>query len=74
MRRREFIAGLGSGAVAVALWPPAVRAQRSGIPVIGFLHSQSEEATRDIMPAFYKGLAELGFVEGRNVTIEHHWD
>jgi putative ABC transport system substrate-binding protein len=70
MQRREFIAGLGS----TAAWPVTARAQQSGTPVIGFLHGQSEAATRDIMPAFYKGLAELGFVEGRNVTIEHRWD
>jgi hypothetical protein len=43
-------------------------------PVIGFLHTQSEEATRDDLRGFYKGLAEAGFVEGRNVAIVHRWD
>jgi ABC-type uncharacterized transport system substrate-binding protein len=43
------------------------------MPVIGFLHSRSLESMRDKMEAFAQGLAETGFVEGRNVAIEHRW-
>jgi putative tryptophan/tyrosine transport system substrate-binding protein len=68
VRRREFIAGLGSVA-----WPLSAGAQQRQLPVIGFLHNQSLESMRDELPAFQRGLAETGFVEGRNVVIEHGW-
>jgi putative ABC transport system substrate-binding protein len=66
MKRRAFIAGLG----AVAL-PLAARAQQ--IPVVGYLHPGSLEARRDLVASFLRGLAETGFVEGRNVAIEYRW-
>jgi putative tryptophan/tyrosine transport system substrate-binding protein len=68
MRRREFIAGLGSAAAT----GPALAQQRA-MPVIGYLHSSSREARRDSLAAFLRGLAESGFVEGRNVAVEYRW-
>jgi hypothetical protein len=68
MRRRAFIAGLGS----TAAWPLAARAQQRAMPTIGWLHS-SLDKEQDYIPAFYRGLAETGFVEGRNVAVEHRW-
>jgi putative tryptophan/tyrosine transport system substrate-binding protein len=65
MRRREFIAGL-SGAVA---WPLAARAQQPSLPVIGYL--SGGRANPDFAGGFRSGLAETGFVEGRNVAIEY---
>jgi putative tryptophan/tyrosine transport system substrate-binding protein len=67
MRRREFIAGLGSATA----WPIAARAQPQ--PVIGFLHAGSPEVTPSLVAGFRRGLSEVGFVEGRNVTIEFRW-
>jgi putative tryptophan/tyrosine transport system substrate-binding protein len=69
MRRREFIAGLGS----VVAWPLAARGQQPAVPTIGWLDSQSPEAARESVPAFKQGLAETGYVEGRNVAVEYRW-
>ena len=67
MRRREFIAGLG----IAAAWPVVVRAQQQGVPVIGWLDVTAAEGTRErYLPAFNQGLADAGFVLGRNVAIE----
>jgi putative tryptophan/tyrosine transport system substrate-binding protein len=65
MRRREFIAGLGSAAA----WPVAARAQQAAMPVIGWLDAVPGTMER-VLPAFKQGLAEVGYVVGRNVTIE----
>ena len=69
MRRREFIAGLGT---AVA-WPVAGRGQQSAMPVVGFIRDGSADANARYAAAFRKGLNESGYVEGQNVTVEYHW-
>jgi len=68
MRRREFIAGL-AGAVT---WPLAARAQQP-MPVIGFLRPGSPELNAHLVAAFRKGTGEIGYIEGRNVTVEYRW-
>jgi putative ABC transport system substrate-binding protein len=68
MRRRKFIAGLGSAAIA---WPVAARAQQPKMPVIGYLALSSRDTSRDV--GFHRGLAETGYVEGRNVSVEYRW-
>ena len=62
-------------AVLAALlgFPSLLRAQRHAGPVIGFLESGSPAAFVDRLAAFRKGLGENGYVEGRNLTIEHRW-
>jgi putative ABC transport system substrate-binding protein len=67
MKRREFIAGLGSAAV----WPVAVPAQ--AIPMIGFVNDRGEEGGASFAAAFRKGLAESGYVAGENVAVDYHW-
>jgi putative tryptophan/tyrosine transport system substrate-binding protein len=66
MRRREFITLLGGAAVA---WPVTVRAQRPVMQVIGLLNGQPSAASASFLAAFRQGLAESGFVEGRNLAI-----
>jgi ABC-type uncharacterized transport system substrate-binding protein len=68
MKRRTFIAGLGSAAA----WPLAVGAQqRPAMPMVGFLHGGSPNQQR--LTAFRNGLSEAGFVEGQNVAVEYRW-
>jgi putative tryptophan/tyrosine transport system substrate-binding protein len=69
MRRREFIAGLGS----VAAWPVMARAQQGAVPVIGFLNGGTPAEWAHLVAAFNQGLNETGFVGGRNVAIEYRW-
>src|SRR6516165_6642691 len=69
MRRREFIAGLGS----TAAWPVVARAQQAAMPVIGYLSARSPESDVVILAAFRRGLAEIGYAEGRNVAIEYRF-
>lgn len=68
LRRREFLALTGS---AVA-WPVVARAQRK-LPVIGWFNTHSAQAHGAELMAFRRGLAESGYVEGQNVTIEYRW-
>jgi ABC transporter substrate binding protein len=63
IRRRKFIAGIGSAAV----WPVTARAQQTKLPVIGRLIAATLPPTP--LMAFRQGLAEHGYVEGRNVAI-----
>jgi len=74
MRRREFITWLGGATTALAIGPFAVRAQQAGkIPTIGFLGSGTSSAANQWVAAFVQRLRELGWVEGRSITIEYWW-
>lgn len=66
MRRREFIAALGSAAAL----PFAARAELPSPPTIGFLSLTSPDERPSLLAAFLKGLASAGYVPGHNVAIE----
>jgi putative tryptophan/tyrosine transport system substrate-binding protein len=71
MRRREFITALG----AATVWPLAARAQQKPATVIGILTSGgSLEANRLTFAPSSRRLAEMGYVEGRNLTVEYRSD
>jgi putative tryptophan/tyrosine transport system substrate-binding protein len=69
IRRRDFLALLGSAAA----WTCSARAQKSTMPVIGYLGPESPGPFASRLKAFHEGLGEVGYVEGRNVAIEYQW-
>ena len=70
MKRREFIAGLGSAAA----WPVVARAQQAAkLPTVGFLGAASPSSEGQRVAAFLQRLRQLGWIENRNVAIEYRW-
>jgi ABC-type uncharacterized transport system substrate-binding protein len=69
VNRREFIAGIG----VAAAWPFAVCAQQPAMPIIGYLGSASPATGAQTLVGLRESLAEAGYVDGRNVTIEPRW-
>jgi ABC-type uncharacterized transport system substrate-binding protein len=70
MRRREFISLLSGTA---AFWPVTGRTQQASKSIIGFLGGQSPDPWAGRLQEFHRGLGELGFVEGQNLSIEYRW-
>jgi putative ABC transport system substrate-binding protein len=75
MRRREFIALLGSAtATPPLLWPLAARAQQAGkVPTIGFLGAATPSAWSHRVANFVQRLRELGWIDGRTIAIDYRW-
>ena len=66
MRRRNFLALIGGGAVT---WPLAARVQQSGMALIGLLSGAHQDDRW--LSAIRQGLKESGYIEGRNVAIKY---
>ena len=69
MKRRDFI----TLSVSAAVWPGPAAAQQFVPRAVGYLSPVAPESGRQFAAAVLNGLAETGFVEGRNVTIEYRW-
>jgi putative tryptophan/tyrosine transport system substrate-binding protein len=69
MRRRDVLAGLG----VAAAWPLPALAESPAMPVIGYLAPESPRLFGSRLKAFREGLADVGYVEGRNVTLDYRW-
>ena len=70
MRRRDFIVFAAS---AVVGRPLASNAQQSAMQVVGFLSGRSPSESASAVSAFRQGLGQIGYFEGKNVTIEYRW-
>jgi putative tryptophan/tyrosine transport system substrate-binding protein len=74
MKRRDFIALLGSATAASAAWPLAVGAQTPPkIPRVGFIAGANPAAAEHTFGAFQQRLRELGYVEGQSIALEVRW-
>src|SRR5467141_342659 len=69
MKRREFTTLLAG---AAATWSLGARAQRA-LPLVGYLHSATPGPFVTLTAAFLRGLSDMGYVDGQNVTIEYRW-
>jgi putative ABC transport system substrate-binding protein len=69
IRRRAFVTLLGRAAV----WPLAARAQQRAMPVIGYLSGRTADSDASPLVSFRRGLADVGYAEGRNVAIEYRF-
>ena len=70
MNRRGFITLVGG---AAASWPLAARAQLVTMPVVGFVYSAAGGPYAERLVAFRQGLADIGFIDGRNVALEYRF-
>jgi putative ABC transport system substrate-binding protein len=70
MRRRDFMTLL---ALCAGMRPRLVRAEQKRAPVIGFLGPETPELFASRLRAFHQGLADMGYAEGRNLSIEYRW-
>jgi putative ABC transport system substrate-binding protein len=71
LKRREFITLLSSAVAWLPDW--ARRAAAQNLPLVGFLSSLSKLQTSHMIEALHRGMSEVGFVDGQNVTIDYRF-
>jgi putative ABC transport system substrate-binding protein len=71
IERREFIALIGAGGLLLTVKIKRAWGQQAAVPIVGFVNAGSSDAP--LATAFRKGLNEVGYFEGQNVTVEYHW-
>jgi putative ABC transport system substrate-binding protein len=69
MRRREFLSLMGGAAA----WPVATGAQQPPTPLVGYISSLGQNVSVQFDAAFRRGLSEMGYIEGQNVSVEYRW-
>src|SRR5262249_61499135 len=69
LKRRDFIALLGG----TAAWPLSAHAQQPAMPIVGYLSSLGQAVSVQFDAAFRRGLSQMGFVEGQNVSTDYRW-
>jgi putative ABC transport system substrate-binding protein len=73
MNRRRFTTTLAGGVTLPAFLASSVRARHGPMPLVGFLSGRSPGETARVLAAFQQGLAETGYVDGKNIAIEYRW-
>src|SRR4029453_3073488 len=69
MNRRDIVLALA----ALGTSPLLCNAQQTTVPKVGLLGSESPDLWASRMRAYHQGLSEMGYVDGRNVTIDYRW-
>jgi putative ABC transport system substrate-binding protein len=69
MKRRALITLLGGAAA----WPLAARAQQRPMPVMGYISGRTADSDASMLVALRRGLADVGYAEGRNLAIAYRF-
>jgi putative ABC transport system substrate-binding protein len=72
-RKKANVFGLALCAMLVALCPSAEAQQQGKVPRIGFLDNSTAAGSAGLLEAFWQEMRKLGWIEGKNITIEYRF-